>query len=126
MRNHQSEEDYLKNILILQNRSGNVRSVDLANEMQFSKPSISIAMKKLEEKNMVLIDNETGYINLTEKGKQVAEMILHRHTVLTNIFIYLGVTEEVADQDACKIEHDLTDETFEVIEKYYNSFTKRK
>jgi len=119
MRNHQSEEDYLERILVLQERNGKVRSIDIANDMNFSKPSISIAMKKLEEKKYIYVDNDTGFIFLTEEGKNIAEKIYHRHKTLTRIFIEIGVTPDVAEMDACKIEHDLTDETFEKLENHF-------
>ena len=85
-------------------------------DMGFSKPSVSIAMKKLKENGYISIDKD-GFISLTEDGLKVARRIYERHLVLTNLFISLGVDEEIAKKDACKIEHDLSDETFEAIKK---------
>lgn len=112
----ESQEDYLETILILQKRCGQVRSIDIANEMNFTKPSVSVAMKNLREKGyIVMADN--GYITLTESGKQRAESVLERHTVLTEWLISIGVSRETAQQDACKVEHDLSIESFEAIKK---------
>lgn len=112
MRNNQSEEDYLERIHMLLERNGKVRSIDIANDMGFSKPSISIAMKKLEEKKYIYIDNNSGNIFLTEEGMKIATKIYDRHKVLTSLFSKLGVDSETAEDDACKIEHDLSEETF--------------
>ena len=112
MRNNQSLEDYLERILILKERIGNVRSIDLATDMSFSKPSISIAMKKLEEKGLVEVERDTGYLNLTEEGLKIAQKTYEKHCTLRDFFVSIGVTPEVAADDACKIEHDLSDETF--------------
>lgn len=112
----ESQEDYLETILMLQKRFGQVRSIDIANEMNFTKPSVSVAMKNLREKGyIVMADN--GYITLTESGKQRAESVLERHTVLTEWLISIGVSRETAQQDACKVEHDLSIESFEAIKK---------
>ena len=119
---HQSAEDYLEVILILKERIGLVRSIDIVNEMQFKKPSVSVAMKKLRENGYILMDRE-GFITLTDKGLEVAERIYERHKVLTAVLISLGVDPETAAADACKIEHDLSDQTFsklkEHIEKHH-------
>ena len=121
MRIHQSAEDYLESILILRERLGQVRSIDIVNELQFTKPSVSVAMKKLRENGYILIDRG-GCITLTEAGQAVANRIYERHKVLTALLIAIGVDEETAAADACKIEHDLSDSTFakikEHIEKY--------
>lgn len=118
MRNNQSLEDYLERILILKERIGNVRSIDLATDMSFSKPSISIAMKKLEEKGLVEVERDTGYLNLTEEGLKIAQKTYEKHCALRDFFVSIGVTPEVAADDACKIEHDLSDETFACLRKY--------
>ena len=112
----ESGEDYLERILILQERMGKVRSIDIANDMGFSKPSISIAMKKLREGGFINID-DNGYITLTQSGEEIATRIYERHQVLTQLFMSLGVDEEIAKKDACKIEHDLSEETFKAIKK---------
>ena len=107
-RSSESLEDYLETILLLQKRTGQVRSIDIATEMNFSKPSVSVAMKNLREK---------GYITLTESGLQRAESVLERHTLLSDWLISIGVSRETALEDACKIEHDLSEESFEAIKK---------
>lgn len=107
----ESGEDYLEMILILKERQGLVRSIDIVNEMQFKKPSVSVAMKKLRENGYILTDSD-GFISLTEKGLEVAERIYERHRVLTAVLIRLGVDEETAAADACKIEHDVSEQTF--------------
>ena len=116
MKLFESGEDYLERILILNESKGHVRSIDIATDMGFSKPSVSIAMKKLKENGYILIDSD-GFIALTEEGLKVARRIYERHLVLTKLFISLGVSEDIAKKDACKIEHDLSDETFEAIKK---------
>ncbi len=114
---HESAEDYLETILILRERNGQVRSIDIATEMNYSKPSISVAMKKLRENGYILMDSD-GFITLTDSGYQIASNIYDRHKVLTAFFISLGVNEKTAAEDACKIEHDLSEETFEKIRKH--------
>lgn len=116
----ESQEDYLETILLLQNRMGQVRSIDIANEMNFTKPSVSIAMKNLREKNYITMA-ENGYITLTETGRKRAESVLERHTILSDLLISIGVSKETALADACRIEHDLSEESFEAIKK---AFTK--
>ena len=117
MKLYQSAEDYLEAILMLHQRIGLVRSIDVVNELGYSKPSISVAMKKLRESGYVEMDAE-GYIHLTPAGEAVADRIYTRHRLLTEFFIRLGVSEETAAADACKIEHDLSDETFEKIKAH--------
>ena len=117
----ESGEMYLETILILKKKLGNVRAIDVAGEMSFSKPSVSRALGILKSNNYITVD-KNGYINLTDKGSTVAEMIYERHTVLTNIFLHIGVSPEVAQEDACKIEHDISDETFAAIKKYAKDF----
>ena len=112
----ESLEDYLETILLLQKRLGQVRSIDIANEMNFSKPSVSVAMKNLREKGYITMA-ENGYITLTENGSQRANNVLERHTILSNWLMKIGVSEEVAKQDACRVEHDLSEESFEAIKK---------
>ena len=111
MKIHQSAEDYLETILILRERKGSVRSIDVAGELGFSKPSVSVAMKKLRETGYVLMD-EDGLLSLTESGQRVASRIYARHRLLTEFFVRLGVDEKVAAADACRIEHDISEETF--------------
>lgn len=111
---HASAEDYLETILVLKQRMGEVRSIDIVNELNFSKPSVSIAMKKLRENGYIEVD-EGGYISLKETGLEIAQNIYDRHKVLTEFLVSIGVSEETAAADACKIEHQLSDESFEKI-----------
>ena len=116
----ESLEDYLETILMLYKSTGQVRSIDIANEMNFTKPSVSIAMKNLREKGYItMADN--GYITLTESGKERAESVLERHTILADLLISIGVNEETAREDACKVEHDLSEESFEAIKRVFHS-----
>lgn len=119
MKNNQSLEDYLERILMLQSEIGNVRAVDIARDMEFSKPSVSIAMKKLEEKGLVVVEADTGYLNLTDEGREIAKKTYEKHETLTSFFKTIGVNPTTAESDACKIEHDLSDETFECLQKYF-------
>lgn len=112
MNYYESLEDYLERILMLQERNGFVRSIDIANDMGFSKPSVSIAMKKLKEKNLIEID-KNGHIFLTESGAEIANRTYAKHKIIYSLLIKVGVSEETARQDACKIEHSLSDETVE-------------
>lgn len=113
----ESKENYLETILILFNRNGEVRSVDIAAEMNFSKPSVSIAMKNLREEGCVSVD-KNGYITLTESGKEIAERVYERHLLFTEWLTSLGVPEEIAAEDACRIEHDLSRESFAAIKAF--------
>lgn len=116
----ESLEDYLETILMLYKSTGQVRSIDIANEMNFTKPSVSVAMKNLREKGYItMADN--GYITLTESGKKRAESVLERHTILADLLISIGVNEETAREDACKVEHDLSEESFEAIKRVFHS-----
>lgn len=115
-RSDESLEDYLETILSLQKRLGQVRSIDIANEMNFSKPSVSIAMKNLREKNYITMAAD-GYITLTSDGKKRAESVMERHTLLSDWLISIGVSKETALADACKVEHDLSEESFEAIKR---------
>jgi len=120
-RNRQSEEDYLEKILMLEQTKGKVRSIDIANLMGFSKPSISIAMKKLETKKLIEFNKDNNYILLTEEGRAIAEATYKRHKLLTKFFEKIGVPKDVAEEDACEIEHDLSQVTFDKIEEYLKS-----
>lgn len=116
----ESAENYLETILILKQRLGNVRSIDIAGELNFSKPSVSVAMKNLRENGYILMD-QNGYITLTEKGENIANTIYERHTLLSQWFIALGVSPEIAAEDACRIEHVISKESFEAIKKHFQS-----
>ena len=111
---HQSAEDYLDTILVLQQESGQVRSIDIVNKLGYSKPSVSIAMKKLRESGYISMAAD-GLITLNESGLEVARRVYGRHTTITKLFTLLGVSAEQAAEDACKVEHDLSKETFDRI-----------
>ena len=115
----ESLEDYLETILMLQKSRGEVRSIDIANEMNFTKPSVSVAMKNLREKKHITV-TDAGYIYLTDSGREIAEMIYERHKLLSECLVKLGVPEEIASEDACRVEHVISPETFEAIKKFYN------
>ena len=117
-KSHESAEDYLENILILRERNGNVRSIDIVNEMNYSKPSISIAMKKLRTEGLVEMDL-SGYITLTSKGEEIAQRIYKRHRLLKKVLMAIGVEEETAAEEACRIEHDINDDTYDKINAFY-------
>ena len=114
---HESGEMYLETILILGQRKNLVRAVDVATEMQLSKPSVSRALVKLKNDACIIVD-ENGHIAFTEKGRAIAEKIYERHQVLTEILMAIGVDREIAAKDACKMEHDLSDETFDAMKKH--------
>lgn len=116
----ESKENYLETILILHERNGEVRSVDIASEMDFSKPSVSIAMKNLREEGCITVD-KNGYITLTDSGREIAERVYERHLLFTEWLTKLGVPEEIASADACRIEHDLSTESFNAIKNYIKS-----
>ena len=115
----ESKENYLETILVLHNRSAEVRSVDIAAEMGFSKPSVSVAMKNLRSDGCVNVD-ANGYITLTDKGREIAERVYERHLLFTGWLISLGVPENIAAEDACRIEHDLSAESFAAIKDFIN------
>ena len=117
MQIHQSAEDYLETILMLNQRMGRVRSIDVVNELGYTKASVSIAMKKLRENGYIAVDGE-GNLTLLEPGREIAERIYSRHRLLTHFFVQLGVDEEVAAEDACKLEHVISDESFQAIKKH--------
>lgn len=118
MKIQESMENYLETIYILNQRTGFVRSVDIATELGFSKPSISNAMKKLRTEGYVQIE-EKGRIVLTDKGKEIAERTYERHCVISQMLIGIGVSEETALEDACRIEHFISQETFSCMKAHY-------
>lgn len=122
---HESAENYLETILILKNRIGAVRSIDIVNELEFSKPSVSIAMKNLRENGYIEMDSK-GYITLAESGREIAEKMYERHTFLSSWLMTLGVDPKVAVQDACRMEHIISAESFEAIKKYVGDIEIRK
>lgn len=117
MKIQESAENYLETILILRQRIGDVRSVDIANELGYSKPSISIAMRNLRENNYISVD-KNGFITLLPPGQEIAERMYERHTFLTHCLSSLGVAPEIAAEDACRIEHVISAESFEAIKAY--------
>ena len=117
MKVYASAEDDLEAILSLRMQQGHVRSIDIANELNFSKPSVSVAMKKLRENGYIKMDAD-GSITLLPEGEVIAQRIYERHSLLTDFFVRLGVDPRVASADACKVEHDLSDETFQKIKEF--------
>lgn len=116
MKIHESAENYLETILMIKNKKGSVRSIDIANELDYSKPSVSVAMKNLRENGFIDVD-ANGYITLLDKGQEIAEKMYERHTFLSNWLVSLGVDEKTAVEDACRIEHIISEESFEAIKK---------
>ena len=114
---HESGEMYLETILILGHRKNLVRAVDVATEMGLSKPSVSRALVRLKNDECIIVD-ENGHIAFTEKGRAIAEKIYERHQVLTEILMAIGVNREIAAKDACKMEHDISDETFDAMKRH--------
>ena len=120
MKIQESAENYLETILMLGKAKGNVRSIDIATALSFSKPSVSVAMKNLRENGYILMDKD-GFIALTEKGHEIAETIYERHTLLSSFLMYLGVSKETATQDAGRIEHVISPESFEALKQHVYS-----
>ncbi len=110
----ESGEMYLETILVLQKKLRKVRAIDVVQELGYSKPSVSRALGKLKAADCVSVD-EDGYVTLKEKGKEIAERIYERHVILSQMLMRMGVDEKTALEDACKIEHDLSEETFQII-----------
>ena len=123
MKIQESAENYLETILIIGNRQGYVRSIDIANELGFSKPSVSVAMKNLRLNGYIIVD-ANGHITLSDTGREVAETIYERHTLLTQFLTRLGVSPEVAAEDACRMEHVISDESFAAIKRHAHLNTK--
>ena len=123
MRILKSSEDYLEAMLILEKQHGYIRSIDIAAMLEVTKPSVSYAVKRLRENGYILME-EDGRITLTESGLAIAERIYERHTLLIKFLVALGVSEETAREDACKIEHDLSDETFQAMKEHARIYGK--
>lgn len=118
MKIQESGENYLETILLLYKKNGSVRSIDIANELNFSKPSVSRAMSILKNAGLIVMDND-GHINLTDEGKEKAESIYERHKTITNFLIAtLEIDSELAEKDACRIEHVISQETFEEMKNF--------
>ena len=118
MKVKESAENYLETILVLSKKSGTVRSIDVATEMNFTKASISVAMKRLREEGYITVEKD-GTLRLTEAGYEVAARVYERHQLIAELLMALGVDEKTAYEDSCKIEHDLSKESFEKIKAYY-------
>lgn len=118
-KNNKSAEDYLESILIIKEKKGYARSVDVAEELGVTKPSVSVAMKKLREQGFIVVGDE-GHLTLTDSGSKIAENIYAKHKLLRNVLEYIGVDKETASEEACLIEHVISDETYERINEYYN------
>lgn len=123
MHYNESSENYLETILVLGKKLPVVRAVDIANELGFKKSSVSIAMKHLREKEHITV-SDAGYITLTESGRSVAEMIFERHEILTTVLTTLGVPAEIASEDACRIEHVISQESFDALKLHYEKYKK--
>lgn len=119
MKIQESAENYLEAILVIKKRKGFVRSIDIANELSVSKPSVSVAMKSFKNEGYILV-NESGDITLTDKGERIAEKVYERHNVIANALILMGVSEDTAYEDSCKIEHVISDETFRKLKEFIN------
>ena len=122
MKIQESAENYLETILVISHRKGMVRSIDIVNELEFSKPSVSVAMKNLRENGYIEMDKD-GYIMLLDKGREIAEKIYERHTTLSKYLVALGVDPVVAAEDACRIEHVISAESFEAIKNHIKEKT---
>ena len=114
---HESGEMYLETILILKNKNEYVRSIDIAHTMHFSKPSVSRAIKLLKESHLIVVDDK-GYIDFTDEGRRIAEKVYNRHQILTAFLISIGVSEKQAEEDACRIEHIISDETQQCMQDF--------
>ena len=125
MKTHESAENYLETILILGKQKKPIRSVDIANELVFSKPSVSVAMKNLRENGHIIMDTD-GHITLTDSGRAIAQKMYDRHMLISNWLISLGVDKEVAVNDACKIEHDMSEQSFLAIQKHIKNWEKER
>ena len=121
----ESAENYLEAILMIYQRTGHVRSIDIANELSFSKPSVSVAMKNLRSKDLIIMD-EDGHIHLTPSGLAIAAKIYERHTLLSKLLVMLGVNEKTAIEDACRMEHVISEESFEAIKEHVASKMKQE
>lgn len=123
MKMMESAENYLETILMLKAANGNVRSIDIANELGFSKPSVSVAMKRLRENGHIAVD-DSGSIELTDSGRKIAEKIYERHVLLTKLLTSIGVSPETAEEDACRVEHYISEETFDALKEHLGMKSK--
>ncbi len=123
MRIKESAENYLEAILMIKLKKGNVRSIDVVNHLNFTKPSVSVAMKNFREEGYINMDSE-GSITLTEKGQEIAERMYERHQIIAKALMALGVDEATAYEDSCKIEHDISDLSFKKIKEHLDKYLK--
>jgi Mn-dependent DtxR family transcriptional regulator len=123
MKTYESEETYLETILMLSKGGSPVRSVDVANELEYSRPSVSVAMKKMREKGYVLVDGD-GYISFTDDGRKIAESMYERHMLISDWLTFLGVDREIAVNDACKIEHSMSEQSFTAIKNHIEAWKR--
>jgi len=117
LKEHESAENYLETILVLSFKGDNVRSIDIVNELEYSKPSVSVAMKNLRSKGYIVMDGD-GYITLTEKGRKIADTMYERHIAISDWLIFMGVDKKTAVHDACKMEHVISEKSFLAIKKH--------
>ena len=122
-KSNESVQDYLETIYVLNNAMTQVRSIDIANELSYSKPSVSVAMKNLRANGYIEVSAE-GYITLTQSGLQIAQTVYERHSLMTKFLVYLGVDPEIAKEDACMMEHDISAESFDALKKHINNLIK--
>ncbi len=114
-------EDYLEAMLMIKKNKGYIRSIDVARHLGITKPSVTYTTKRLKEKGYITMDND-NYITITERGLEIAEKIYARHKILTDLFVRLGVPEDIAEEDACKIEHDISPETFNALCRHLETY----
>ncbi len=119
----ESAENYLESILVIKRQKGVVRSIDIANDLEVSKPSVSVAMKNFREEGYITVD-ENGHIDLTIKGLEIAERVYERHEIISKTLMLLGVDEQTALNDSCKIEHVISEKSFEMIKEFLENHTK--
>ena len=120
----ESAENYLEAILVIKKNKGYVRSIDIAHELNITKPSVSVAMKHFREEEYITIDKDGGIL-LTEKGRKIAESVYERHQIIAKALMAIGVDEDVAYEDSCKIEHDVSEQTFEKLKEYLEKIQKK-
>lgn len=125
MKTNQSAEDYLEAILVIRERNGNARSIDVAHELNVSKPSVSVAMKKLKEKDLIEID-ENGLITFSMEGDKLARKVYDKHKLLTKVLVMIGLKDDEAAEEACMIEHVISDKTYKCIDAYYKKVSEKK
>ncbi len=121
----ESLEDYLETIMLLGNKNSNLHAIDIAREFNYSKPSVSIALKNMREKGLVVVSDE-GIVSLTDEGLKIAKRVYERHELLTKWLVSIGVPADTAEEDACKMEHDMSETSFNAIKKHIKKFLKEK